>query len=324
MNENILVASHEPRISRKTILKKIIYYALPFVMIDVMNSAYGMVDALTVVSGLTNLGYDAQTTETAIGVLATWATKLNMIVASIALGISISLIPNIASSFVQKNLKDVSKKMNQALQALSFTTIPMSLGLSFLATPVWVIFYGYHALSIDIFKIYILQAITFSFYTTLINLVQTMNRTKLGMGILGGSFIAKYVLNVPMMNLCHQIGIPAYYGPIFTTLLTQIVSIITILTIMKKDYHVSYRKTLVLTIKIVLITAIMLCILQIMNLFIPVLVQSRWMAILISMLYASVGALVYLFLSYRHGVLQSIFGNDLIEKICKKLHLKKA
>ena len=81
IEETALVASHEPRISRKTILKKIIYYALPFVMIDVMNSAYGMVDTLTVVSGLTDLGYDAVTTETAIGVIATWATKLNMIVA---------------------------------------------------------------------------------------------------------------------------------------------------------------------------------------------------------------------------------------------------
>lgn len=324
IEETALVASHEPRISRKTILKKIIYYALPFVMIDVMNSAYGMVDTLTVVSGLTDLGYDAVTTETAIGVIATWATKLNMIVASIALGITVSLIPNIASSYVKKNWKGVSRKMNQALQALSLTTIPMAFGLSFLAAPVWVIFYGYNALSIDIFRLYILQAITFSFYTTLVNLIQTMNRTKLGMGILGGSFIAKYLLNVPIMKLCYSIGIPAYYGPIFTTLLTQSVSVLLILIIMRKDYQVAYRKTIVLTIKVLLITGVMLGILSIMNLFIPVAVQSRWMAILITILYAGVGAIIYCVLGYRHHVFQEAFGNDILERILRKFHLKKA
>ena len=324
IEETALVASHEPRISRKTILKKIIYYALPFVMIDVMNSAYGMVDTLTVVSGLTDLGYDAVTTETAIGVIATWATKLNMIVASIALGITVSLIPNIASSYVKKNWKGVSRKMNQALQALSLTTIPMAFGLSFLAAPVWVIFYGYNALSIDIFRLYILQAITFSFYTTLVNLIQTMNRTKLGMGILGGSFIAKYLLNVPIMKLCYSIGIPAYYGPIFTTLLTQSVSLLLILIIMRKDYQVAYRKTIVLTIKVLLITGVMLGILSIMNLFIPVVVQSRWMAILITILYAGVGAIIYCVLGYRHHVFQEVFGNDILERILRKIHLKKA
>ena len=324
IEETALVASHEPRISRKTILKKIIYYALPFVMIDVMNSAYGMVDTLTVVSGLTDLGYDAVTTETAIGVIATWATKLNMIVASIALGITVSLIPNIASSYVKKNWKGVSRKMNQALQALSLTTIPMAFGLSFLAAPVWVIFYGYNVLSIDIFRLYILQAITFSFYTTLVNLIQTMNRTKLGMGILGGSFIAKYLLNVPIMKLCYSIGIPAYYGPIFTTLLTQSVSVLLILIIMRKDYQVAYRKTIVLTIKVLLITGVMLGILSIMNLFIPVAVQSRWMAILITILYAGVGAIIYFVLGYRHHVFQEVFGNDILERILRKIHLKKA
>lgn len=324
MNQEELLSLNEPRISRKTIIKKIIYYALPFVMIDVMNSAYGMVDTLTVVSALTRLGYDAVTTETAIGVIATWATKLNMIVASIALGISISLIPNISSSFVKKNMKDVGRKINQALQALSITTIPMALGLSFLATPVWVIFYGYNLVSIDIFRIFILQAITFSFYSTLINLVQTLNRTKLGMSILGGSFVAKYLLNVPFMNLFHHFGIPAYYAPIAVTLLTQLVSIVTILIVVNRDYHISYRNTFIMTIKVILITGIMLCVLNILNLVIPVSVHSRWMAILISGLYASIGGTIFFVLCYRHHVLQDIFGNDFLKRILKKLHLKKA
>lgn len=70
-----------------------------------LNSAYGMVDTMTVVNTMTDLGYSAGVTETSIGVIATWATKLNMIIASIALGMSTSLIPNLSASKAKKIIR---------------------------------------------------------------------------------------------------------------------------------------------------------------------------------------------------------------------------
>lgn len=309
----------EKRITNKDILKKIILYALPFVVIDVMNSAYGIVDTMTVVSTMSDLGYSTKVAETSIGVIATWATKLNMIIAAIVLGISTSLIPNIASANVKKDHHDLNRKINQSLQALIFTTLPMALGLSFLATPVWVIFYGFDTLSIDIFSFYIFQAVTYSFYTVLIDIMQTLNNSKISLGTLVGSFIAKALLNTPMMILFDKMGIPVYYAPIFTTLLTQTVSILFLLLKLKQKYQIHYFATFKVGIKTILCVAIMLVSLAIFKLFIPVETFSRMTAILITAFYSIVGAIIYLVCVFKSNLAYEIFGEKIINGIMNRI-----
>lgn len=301
----------ERSISNKSIFKKIVLYALPFVVIDVMNSAYGMVDTMTVVNTMNKLGYSTTVAETSIGVLTTWATKLNMIIASIALGVTTSLIPNIASANAKKDHKDLNRKTNQALQALLFTTLPMTIGLSFLSFPVWIIFYGYEAISISIFQIFIFQAISFSFFTVLINIMQTLNCSKLTLGTLAGSFLAKAVLNNPMMILFDRIGLPAYYAPIATTLLTQSISTVFLLYQLKKRYNIGYFPTVRVGLKTVLATISMLFVLKTLSLVVPIETTSRLSSILVIALYGSVGATVYLLASYKSKLLYNIFRIDM-------------
>lgn len=309
----------EKRITNKDILKKIILYALPFVVIDVMNSAYGIVDTMTVVSTMSDLGYSTKIAETSIGVIATWATKLNMIIASIVLGISTSLIPNIASANVKKDYHDLDRKVNQSLQALITTTLPMALGLSFLATPVWVIFYGYDTLSINIFSFYIFQAITYSFYTVLIDIMQTLNNSKISLGTLIGSFIAKALLNTPMMILFTKIGLEAYYAPIFTTLLTQTVSILFLLYKLKQKYHVHYFNTFKAGLKSILCVGIMMISLAIIRLFIPVETTSRMVAIAITIFYATIGAIIYILCAFKSNLVYEVFGERIVNGILRRI-----
>ena len=114
---------------------------------------------------MVNLGYSVEVAETTFGVVATWGTKLNMIIISISMGMTISLVPNIASEFIKKNYKEVNNKINQTFKLMLFITIPMAFGISFLSKPVWIIFYGYNAISIDIFRIFIIQVIFYGLYT---------------------------------------------------------------------------------------------------------------------------------------------------------------
>ncbi|MBS7021217.1 MAG: polysaccharide biosynthesis protein [Firmicutes bacterium] len=309
----------ERKITTKEVFRKIIFYALPFVMIDVLNSAYGMVDTLTVVKTMTTLGYSAHVTETSIGVLTTWATKLNMIIAAVALGISTSLIPNLAASKAQKDHKDISRKINQALKALFFTTIPMAVGMSFLATPIWTIFYGYDSLSIHIFKLFIFQTISFSFSTVLINIAQSLSHPKLAMGSLLGSFLAKFILNTPMMYLFHNIGIPAYYAPIATTFLTQCCVAIFLLIQLRRNYQVRYFETLRVSLKTFFATGCMLAVLMIINLLVPTYVHGRGEAILITMLFAMIGGITYLFCAYQGKLVNNVFGKQFVMDMFSKL-----
>lgn len=315
-------SENEPEYRKKDILKKIVLYALPFVVIDLIRSAYGMVDSFTVVKTMVNLGYDVSVAETTIGVLSTWATKLNMIVASVALGFVTSLIPNIAGSAAKKDLKDVNNKINESYKTLLFVVLPMTIGLSFLAQPVWVAFYGYNSLSIGIFKYYILQAIIFCVYTIALNLAQSMNQSKISLGSLLVSFLLKVVLNIPMMKLFVMMGIEAYYAPIITNILVQGSITLFIMLALKHKFKFDYKDTTKAILKMILTLTIMVLILSGLSLIIPLTVTSRLKAILTIIPYILVGAVIYIGMSYKIGLLNDIFGAKKIKTIINKVKSK--
>lgn len=321
LQTDIPITRAEAKITNKDIVKKIIFYALPFVMIDLINSAYSTVDTTTVVNTMVKLGFN-DIAEVTIGVITTWASKLNMIVISIALGITISLIPSMTKSNVKKDMKDISKKINQSLQATLLTCLPMVIGLSFLARPTWVIFYGYNELSITIFEAFIFTSLTYSFYMILTNAAQTLDDTKLSLGTLLVSFIGKVLLNVPMMYLCKHIGIGVYYGPIITTILTQGIGILFVTYVLGKKYQVNYRSTIYNGIKIVLSALIMLIVLKIVNIFIPLDSVTRIKALIEVLIYALLGGIVYLTAIYKSGLIDDIFGKNFLKSIIAKIPFK--
>ena len=312
------VSAEEKNINTKYLLKQIIFYALPFVLIDLLKSAYGMVDSVTVVRTMVNLGYDISSAETALGVMATWGTKLNMIVISMSLGLTISLVPNIAGSTVKKDYKDINNKINQTLKMLLYITLPMAFGISFLANPVWVVFYGYNALSIEIFRVFILQVVFFSLYTTIINIAQSMSETKIALGTLIISFIFKALLNIPMMYLFKFIGIEAYYAPTFTNAVVEFISFLSVLFVLKKKYQFNYKDTLKTTLKIFLSLIIMLLVINILQLFINIPHTSRVISLFNITFYSIIGALIYFVITKKMNLITDIFGNNIMNKILKR------
>ena len=51
------ITEKEKSITTKDLVKKIIVYAIPFVIISMLQSAYNVVDTFTVVKTLTKLGF---------------------------------------------------------------------------------------------------------------------------------------------------------------------------------------------------------------------------------------------------------------------------
>ncbi len=309
LHSNQIRTRKEAKITNSIILKKIVFYALPFLVIDLLKSAFSLVDTFTVVKTLTQIGYEATVTESVLGVLTTWGSKLNMIVVSISLGISISLVPNIAASYVEKDMASVNTKVNQAIQVLLLFSLPMVFGLSFLSEPIWTIFYGKQVLCASIFSLFVFQAISFSLFTILLNIAQTINDTKLAIGTLLFSFILKIVLNIPMMYFCNLFAIGAYYGPSVATLLAQGIAILILLYVLAKKHHITVYPSRFVIGKMVLSTLIMFMSLKIVGLFLPVAEESRFFAMIKVVFYAILGAIIYFVTVSRSGGFKNVFLN---------------
>lgn len=312
----------ELKISNKMIFKRIVIYSLPFILIEFIRSIYNTVDTFTVVKGLVGLGYDISLAENVLSIITTWGSKLNMIILSVTFGLTMSIIPNIVSSATLKNYKDVSLKINQALKIILFTTLPMTLGIFFLSSSVWTVFYGYDALSVKVFSVYVFQTIINSFFYILVDTTNALDNPKVALTALFGSFILKAILNIPMMHLFNFIKIDAYYGVIFTTMLVQGISVIYLLYKLKKSYKVNYKEIYKPGIKIILINLIMLISLMIVRLFIGQMPHTRLYSILEIIIYATIGIVIYLILSIKNNILNEVFGKEFINKILKRLKIK--
>lgn len=310
-----------PNITGKEILKKIAWYALPFIMIDVFKSCYDFIDMVTLVKTMVNdIGYTTVQAENVMSVISTWGNKINMIIVSISTGMIISLIPNLTSASVKGDKKDVNLKINQTLKVLLFISVPMTIGLSLLSVPVWNVFYGTKSLyGADILKYFVFVALIISSYTALVSIVQVLKYYKEVLISLVVGVSLKLGLNVFLINLFSKLGFVPVYGSITSTIIGYSVGIILCLFFLKKKCEVKYSDTLKILWKIALANIAMIVIILLFKFIIPMNVSSRLLNIPVIIVYTLLGAGTYFLFSSKLNLFDEVFGKEFMDKIMSKI-----
>lgn len=318
LNKDSLPSSEEKKITDKSLVRKIILYALPFVIISLLETLFVSIDVFTVVKGLTSLGYTTSISENVSSVISTWGSKLNMIVMAVSTGIITSLIPTIASSYAVKNIKEVNVKINQALQMLCLVIIPLSCGISFMSKAVWTVFYGYNELNSSIFSLLIISQIPLAICSVLVNTNQAMTNTKATFTALSGSLLFKIILNVPMMHLFNHMGLEAYYATITLNIIIDLVESIYLMHMVKLKTNIDFKKSIKMFIKTSLCTIIMIIGMSILNLFVPTFSSSRFLSIIYIIIYGLVGVIIYIIMAYKSKAIEEVVGKKFIDNIILK------
>ena len=310
-----------PKITGKEILKKIFWYALPFIMIDVFKSCYDFIDMVTLVKTMVNdIGYTTVQAENVMSVISTWGNKINMIIVSISTGMIISLIPNLTSASVKGDKKDVNLKINQTLKVLLFISVPMTIGLSLLSIPVWNVFYGSKsAYGADILKYFVFVALIISSYTALVSIVQVLKYYKEVLISLVVGVCLKLGLNVFLINLFAKLGFVPVYSSITATIIGYGVGIILCLFFLKKKCDVKYSDTLKILWKIALANLAMIVVILLFKLIIPMNVTRRLLNIPIIIVYTLLGAGTYFLISKKLNLFDEVFGKEFMDKIMSKI-----
>lgn len=324
LNNTEKITKEEKKISTKDLTFKLLSYALPFILIDFVSSMYSFVDLSTINKTMVSLGYKIGDAESVISILTTWGSKLNVIVMAVASGMIVSLIPNIASSFVVKNYEDVRNKINEALQSLIFVVLPMTVGLSLIAEPIWTVFFGTNsALGPLVFSYSVFTAFTLSIFNVTMSTMHSLGYSKVVILTLGAGLLTKMALNVPLMNLFNSIGLHASYGVITSTILSNIVAILCNTLFLKKKLDIKYTETIKKFIRTLVPLFGMIIVVVILKQIIPI-TTSRVLSFIYSAIYGIIGASVYFFISIKTNLLYDILGKNIIDKILVKLKLKKS
>ena len=314
---NTDVEEDKVKISNKTIIKKVLFYAFPFIFCDLCKSLYNSVDTFFVVKTLVKLDFDIKSAETVMGIISTWGNKLNMIVVAIGTGFAVSLIPNLSSSLAKKDNKDFENKINLNFQALAYLVLPMAVGLSFLSLPVWNAFYGASTYGPIVFRFSIMVAIVTVFLSSVQIISLTLKEYKvLFIGVLLG-LIFNAVFDIPLMYLCDKFTY-GFYGATLSTILGHMLTITIILIYISKKYGFSFKNTYKRIGQAILFTLIMVGVMSLVKLVIPLDATNRIKSLLLVVLYAIIGGGTYLFLTYKAGLIQAIFGNNIINRLRRK------
>jgi len=311
------------KITDKEITKKLVSYAVPFIIINTVASFYSFIDMLLVLRTMEYLQFDAVTVEFIATSISTWAGKINMIINSIAMGMTVSLIPSIVEAYTLKNWKDVERKINSSLKMILFISLPMAVGLSLLSSSVWSIFYGYNEIGATILKLSVFSAVSLNLYMITSSIIQGLNKFKTVYiaSILG--FVINALLDVPIMLLFNYIKIPAYLGALVASIIGYLSATIIALSQIKKDHNVKFKDTINSILKIFVPLIAMIITVVLLKLIIPLDLSSKLSCILFVVINAIIGAIVYIFISYKMGLINDIIGEEMVNKIIKKLTFKR-
>lgn len=310
-------------VTNKEIIKKIANYSIPIIIINLITNVYSSTDMILVSRTIQQLGYSASDVEFITSSISTWCPKISMIINSIVLGMTMSLIPNIVSSYVKKDYKNVNLKINKALQIILYTSIPMTVGISILSAPIWTIFYNTNRYGGLILSINIFTALLVNINISTSTMLQSMNKFKaVYLSVILG-FVTNGILDVPLMYLCKYIGIESFIGSIIATCIGYFLSIgVSIYYLKKESQCLKFKSTINLTCKMLFAVVIMFMVLFALNKVLPFNLYTRSGAMLTTIINSIIGSIIYIFITYKLNVINEVFGKEFINKIKNKLHIK--
>lgn len=299
------------------IYKEVITYSIPMVFVGVANPLFQLVDMLTFNGAMTSIGL-AEVTDTYLSMINFMTHKVVIIPVMLATGFSMALVPTITKYYTQGEYLSLRHAMDKTYQILIFITLPAVVGISLLANEIYFMLYSESEMGATILAHYAPVAILFALFQVTAALLQGIDFQKwIVFSLLSGIFV-KLALNIPLIRWLEA------DGAIVGTAIGYSVSIIINILVLRKTLN--YRSEMVVrrVMLIALLTMAMAISVLIVHKLLELLmgpVDSKFSALLFSIVCAGVGAAVYGFLSLRLGLAQKLLGERLT-RLMSKLGMK--
>lgn len=301
---------------KKDIIKRILMYCIPFIIISIANHLYNTTDMILIIRGLEKIGYSATDIENISSIFTTWGNKLTSMVTALSTGLVISLIPSIVSNYTVGNMAKVNEYFNKALQILLFIVLPVSIFASIFSKEIWNIFYSLNTYGPIIMKYAFLVAFIDGTFTVMCSTLNSLNRFKIIyiVVIIGLGFNA--ALDIPLILLFNKIGIYPYYGALTATVIGYLSSIILTLNVLNKQHKFDYSDTLK-TIPKLLYSLLIVIIIAILYEHLITNITSKLLLLLLLLVIGIITLVIYYYLN--KDILNNLVQLKFLNKFKKKL-----
>ncbi|MEH6908718.1 putative polysaccharide biosynthesis protein [Neobacillus drentensis] len=304
-------------VSLKDIYKEIFIYAAPFVFVGIANPLFQFIDQITMTRAMMDVGINQKLADTAFGILNFESHKIVIIPVSLATAFSLTLVPSITKAFVENDRKNLNHQLNQTFQVMLYLTLPAAIGLSLLAEPVYTAFYEHDSLGAQVLAAYAPVAILFSLYSVTAAILQGINEQRFTILSLLVGLLLKLALNMPLIKMFET------RGAVLATALGYTAAIVINLIVIKSfsgyRYLLVWRRSLLIIIFAGLMWAGTEIVYKLLLLFLSP--ASKGQSVLLILISAGVGAVIYFYLGLKSGLVNRLFGNR-VDQIKQKLRLR--
>ncbi|MBD8006035.1 putative polysaccharide biosynthesis protein [Bacillus norwichensis] len=302
-------------VSLPDMYKEIIVYAFPFVMVGIANPLFQFIDQITFTRAMAEAGKAAGALD-ALGILNMTTHKLVIIPVSLATAFALTIVPLVTESYVKNDKALMFRQLDQTFQVLLFITMPAAIGLALLAEPMYTMFYEFDEFGAQVLRIYAPVAILFALYSVTAAILQGINEQRFTVLSLLTGILVKLTFNIPLIKLF------ATEGAIYATALGYGVAIVINIIVIKKfayyPFKLVYRRTLLIVIFNVMMAILVYAIYKGLLLFLTP--ESTFQSIVIILVCAGAGGIIYAFLGLKSGLADRLFGTRL-QKIKQKLRI---
>ena len=321
LEEDYKKTKEEEKIRNRDIVKKIIRYSIPFVIISIVTNIYNFTDQIIVLRTISKLGYSTTDVEFIASSIATWSPKICMAINALAMGMSVPLIPTIVSAFTKKDKVELNDKINRSITLVFFLSVPVEIGIFSLATPVWTLFYNTNPYGGMILQLAVVSALAANVYMIVSIILQSLNKYALVYKCAITGFVCNAVFDIPWMLFFHYVlHQEAFLGSIVSSICGfTISSCIGCIGLRRLDKDISFLKSFIWFGKISLCGFIMIIPLLFARWILPFDVTTISGAIYTILILFVIGAPIYIFVTYKMGLIKDLMGEETWNKIVRKV-----
>ncbi|MEC3942448.1 MULTISPECIES: putative polysaccharide biosynthesis protein [Enterococcus] len=312
-------SENQVTIATKELLLETIKEAIPFIIVGSGITIFKLVDQFTFIKIMSDTTeYSNAQLLDLFSIFSANPDKLTMVVIALATSIAATGLPLITEAVTIKDRRGLAKLTSSNLQLFSFIMFPATCGVMLLAYPLNTLFYTPDQLGSQVLIQASFVGLFLGLYMLVSNMLQGMFENKAAIQYLLVGFLVKLVLQYPAIRIFEV------YGPLLATMIGFIVSCSLIL---KKIHQVArfnrkfvWRRTLLIFILTLLMLLAAGLTKMIFGMFLSQ--DSKFQSLILIVLVAGVGGLVYMYLALKLRLADKLLGRQGMIRLRRRLRIK--
>lgn len=169
----------------------------------------------------------------------------------------------------------------------------------------------------------VFSSLLYNVYLILTSILQSLNKFKLVYLVSIIGFATNGLLDVPLMYLFNSLGMEAFYGAITSTIIGYTLSLTIGLVSLHKSEGIQYKNAAKVIVRDFIPAIAMVITLVLLNRILPFNTEVVTGAIITIAINIIVGGIIFIYFSYKLGILSYLLGKETIDKLLRKLRIKR-